>query len=573
MNLLHDPWMPVRDGEGRRHWIAPDRLSEPAWRAFDANRPDFNGALAQFAIGLLQTTTPVADSIGWRRLLNAPPDADTLRQWFEPVAAAFVLDGDGPRFMQDRYLKLSEKNLRDDDSGGVESIQQLLIDCAGEGEKVKDNTDLFVKRKPSAYGLCECCCATALYTLQANAPGGGRGYLVSIRGGGPLTTLVRSSAAQTLWQDLWLNVMDRGMFDPRSDTGFQRDLQLTFPWLGALRQLQPGGIAALQFEGPKGGPKPLEEERPRLQPSQVTPAHVYWGMPRRIKLDFESSHAGRCDVCGRQAARLISNYITKNYGLNYKGAWNHPLSPYYETKEGWLPLHPQPDGLGYRHWLAWVLGAANDKQSTRVAQVVERALSLDKRTLGGPLRLWAFGYDMDNMKARCWYESTLPIYGLAECSVDSRRGVQAEVARWLAGAELAGMYLRGAVKDAWFSADARGDFSHIDATFWSATEAAFYAQLQALIDAARDGVEGPPLPAREAWHAVLTRTTLRLFDDRFVGAGAVERQNPRRIALAHKQLRNSLYGPKLKLALGLPVKTPANKAPRKAAKRTAKETA
>ena len=101
MNLLQDPWMPVRDAQGRRDWIAPDRLAEAQWRAFDADRPDFNGALAQFAIGLLQTTTPVADSVGWREWFRAPPNADTLRAWFAPVADAFALDGDGPRFMQD----------------------------------------------------------------------------------------------------------------------------------------------------------------------------------------------------------------------------------------------------------------------------------------------------------------------------------------------------------------------------------------------------------------------------------------------------------------------------------------
>ncbi len=573
MNLLHDPWMPVRDSAGQRHWITPDRLAEPQWRAFDADRPDFNGALTQFAIGLLQTTTPVANLIVWERLLKTPPDAATLRDWFEPVAAAFVLDGDGPRFMQDRYLKLSEKKQRDDDSGSVENIQQLLIDCAGEGEKAKDNTDLFVKRKSSSYGLCECCCAAALYTLQANAPGGGRGYLVSIRGGGPLTTLIRGAVDQELWKDLWLNVMDRGMFNPGYDPSVELDPQLTFPWLSALRGLQPGGIATLEFEGPKGGPKPLDEERPRLQPSQVTPAHVYWGMPRRIKLEFESAKAGECDVCGRHSTRLVTHYLTKNYGLNYKGEWNHPLSPYYETKEGWLPLHPQPDGLGYRHWLAWVLGAASERQTTRVAQIVDRALTLPHRTTGGPLRLWAFGYDMDNMKARCWYESTLPVYGLGDCSNDARGGVRAEVGRWLAAAELAGSYLRGAVKDAWFSADARGEFSHVDATFWAATESAFYKQLQALIETVAADTDHPALPAREAWHAMLTRTALHLFDGNFVGTGAIERQNPRRAALAHRQLRNSLYGPKLRLALGLPVDAAAAKPARKSSKRTTKESA
>ena len=59
MNLLHDPWMPVRDVAGARCWITPEQWSDPRWRAFDADRPDFNGALMQFAIGLLQTTTPL----------------------------------------------------------------------------------------------------------------------------------------------------------------------------------------------------------------------------------------------------------------------------------------------------------------------------------------------------------------------------------------------------------------------------------------------------------------------------------------------------------------------------------
>ena len=544
MNLLHDPWMPVRDGQGQRHWIAPDQLSDPAWHAFDADRPDFNGALAQFAIGLLQTTTPVDNSIEWRNLLNAPPDASTLQQWFAPVAAAFVLDGDGPRFMQDLDLG--------SDGVVVNEIGALLIESPGE-QTIKNNADHFVKRC-QVNALCRSCAALAVLTLQLNAPAGGAGHRTGLRGGGPLTTLVLAPGEASLWQNLWMNVVDRPDFLARGGDPAQVDPQRSFPWLGPL--------CALQAPTPQG----------EMAQSQVHPAHLFWAMPRRIRLDFGAHAGGSCDICGRAAAELVSHYATKNYGLNYKGAWDHPLSPYYASKEDWLPLHPQPDGLGYRHWLAWVLGAANDRQTTRVASVVGRALSLPARTLGGPLRLWAFGYDMDNMKARCWYESTLPIYGLADCSLGSHKGVQAEVARWLAGAELAGMYLRGAVKDAWFSADARGDFSHIDAAFWSATEAAFYAQLQALIDAARDGVEPPPLPTREVWHTVLTRASLRLFDNSFVGGGPVERQNPRRIALAHKQLRNSLYGPKLRQALGLPVEASSAKTPRKSAKRAPKET-
>ena len=532
MNLLHDPWMPVCDGQGRRHWIAPEQLAEPAWRAFDADRPDFNGALAQFAIGLLQTTSPVDTPMDWRRLLNTPPDAATLRAWFEPVSPAFVLDGDGPRFMQD--MDLGSEGI------AVNEIGALLIESPGE-QTLKNNADLFVKRG-QVDSLCPSCAAMALFTLQTNAPSGGAGHRTGLRGGGPLTTLVLAPGNALLWQHLWMNVRERTAFLAQGGNPDFVDPLRSFPWLGPIRALQAEAGAMAQ--------------------SQVHPAHLFWAMPRRIRLDFAAQRSGACDLCGRAGLSLLSHYSTKNYGLNYKGPWSHPLSPYYANKEDWLPLHPQPGGMGYRRWLAWVLGAANDRQTTRVAAVVERALSLPQRTLGGPLRLWAFGYDMDNMKARCWYESTLPLYGLADCSLDARKGVQSEVARWLGAAELAALYLRGAVKDAWFSTDARGDFSHIDAAFWSATEPAFYRQLQSLIDAARDGIERPPLPTREAWNSVLARTALRLFDGSFVGTGAVERQSPRRAALAHRQLRKNLNGPKLKQALGLPVQAAAAKTTR-----------
>ncbi len=536
MNLLHDPWMPVRDAQGHRHWITPDQLSDAQWLAFDADRPDFNGALAQFAIGLLQTTTPVADGIAWRGLFNAPPDATTLRAWFEPVAAAFELDGDGPRFMQDFGLG--------SDGVAVNDISALLIEAPGENA-VKNNTDHFVKRA-RVRGLCSACAATALFTLQTNAPLGGAGHRTGLRGGGPLTTLVLAPPGGCLWHGLWMNVRDRPSFLAQGGNADMTDLPHSFPWMAPITDLQ--------------------SQQGELAQAQVHPAHLYWAMPRRIRLETGLHQAGVCDGCGRPSVQLIGRYSTKNHGLNYKGSWTHPLSPYYETKEGWLPVHPQPGGMGYRHWLAWVLGASSDKKSTRVAQIVDRALQLPHRQTGGYLRLWTFGYDMDNMKARCWYESTLPLYGLADCDRDTRRGVQAEVGGWLAAAEMAGMYLRGAVKDAWFSADARGEFGHVDASFWAATEAPFYRQLQALIESARKGEEPPALPVRVAWHAILVRCALRLFDTAFVGAGVIERQNPRRTALAHQQLRRNLYGPKLRLALGLPVDEPQSKPARKSTK-------
>jgi CRISPR system Cascade subunit CasA len=177
--------------------------------------------------------------------------------------------------------------------------------------------------------------------------------------------------------------------------------------------------------------------------------------------------------------------------------------------------------------------------------------------------LWAFGYDMDNMKARCWYESRIPLYGLADCPKDVQREVEVEVGQHLAAAELAAFFLRSGVKDAWFGADARGDFSHIDASFWGSTEPAFYRQLERRIAAARDGQEFDRTAAAEQWLATLKQAITRLFDEVFVGAGAIERQHPRRAAEARRKLMAGLRGNKLRESLGLPVSEPAAKKARK----------
>ena len=97
MNLLEEKWLPVRRSTGQIDWIAPHQIAEPDIVAFAANRADFNGALAQMMIGLLQTTTPVDDEGDWENLLVAPPAAEALQKWFAPTSDAFVLDGDGAR--------------------------------------------------------------------------------------------------------------------------------------------------------------------------------------------------------------------------------------------------------------------------------------------------------------------------------------------------------------------------------------------------------------------------------------------------------------------------------------------
>ncbi|MCL5974965.1 MAG: type I-E CRISPR-associated protein Cse1/CasA [Gammaproteobacteria bacterium] len=527
MNLLDESWIPVRRSNGEQDWITPLQITDPTIVALDARRPDFNGALIQFLIGLVQTTTPMDSEIEWKQWNEQPPSVEELKKWFEPVHEAFLFDGDGARFMQDFDLRTAgakDKNFN--------SISALLIEAPGENT-LKENKDHFIKRN-TVNSLCLGCSAIALFTLQTNAPSGGAGHNTSIRGGGPLTTLVIAGDTNSLWQTVWLNIQKHSDFLAANGDSTKTDLEYSFPWVNEMKTLQA-----------EGG---------QLTPIQVHPAHNFWGTPRRIRLDLDHISAGECDCCGRQSEFLVERYITKAKGFDYKGGWRHSLSPYYENKPGeMLPLHPQPGGIGYKHWLAWSLGLQGNKKNVQPASIVSYVLE-SQRLKGKQCRLYAFGYDMDNMKARCWYESTLPLYGLSEKNKYEQHSVQREIQRWLEAVDLAAFYLRSAVKSSWFGdgVDARGDYAFIDASFWSQTENGFYQLLRSLIDQAREEDEDIVFtPLREQWRDLLIKTAIRLFDADLVGAAPIAQQNPRRTAEAYNRLCASLRGDKLKEALGL----------------------
>lgn len=518
MNLLDDAWMPIRRHDGSRGWIAPHQLGEPTLAAFDACRPDFNGALAQFAIGLLQSCTPVEGRSAWSKGLTAPPDTATLRDWFDPVRSAFELDGDGARFMQDFEL-------RDGDPIGIGS---LLIDSPGNNTLEK-NRDHFVKRG-RVEALCPACAGLALFTLQLNGPAVGSGYFTGLREDGPLTTLLTAGGNDTpLWTQLWLNVSPRDRWLADGVPQGKDALNFRFPWMAPQTAQQP----------PDG----------QTTPVQTHPDQVFWATPQRIRLDMYDLPAGECDLCGRESTQLVQQYNRRTHGLNYQGAWRHPLSPYYETKTGMRPVRPLPDGLGWRHWAGWVLGLNSGQKRIEPATAL-RNLDRLERSLGQPLQLWVFGFEMNKGKARCWYDSTLPLYHLADLGAAEQRALRDEVGAWVAGTHQAARYLVQAVKNAWFSADAPGDFSFVDAAFWSRTEGTFYHLLQQAI--AAPALEQQQ-PRAQSLLTALKHTALALFDHDFVGAGPVTAVNPARVARAHHRLLGQLGGDELRRLLLLPV--------------------
>ncbi len=414
-------------------------------------------------------------------MLLKPPDPDTVRDALAPIAPAFNLDGNGPRFMQDA----------DAGDGKESTIDNLLIGMPEE-TKISDNTDWFVKRG-TVKGLCPYCAGAALFTLQTNAPAGGRGHMTSLRGGGPLTSVI---LGPTLWQTVWGNIINREEWDD-DETPVTADDVRRFPWMGAIR---------------------ISDEGVQTTPGDAHPDQAFWGIPRRIFLDFEDARPGTCDLCGEENQQIITHLRTKPYGVKYAG-WIHPLSPYYRKDKSaveLLPLHLQQDGITYQNWLGTVI---NDK--TKGTQISRNVTLFSGRTPpgkvrqiysghGGRPRLWLFGYDMDNKKPRCYYQGTMPIITTGEDWAATFEDLAAGMVR---AASEAANNVRWCVKVALFDnpSDVKGDLSVITARFYQATEEPFFQGLEKAAAALTDG--GDTAAIRQQWHETLTTTGKRLFDE------------------------------------------------------------
>ncbi len=522
LNLIRDRWIPVQSENDTIDIIAPweitrNHTTTPAITIITP-RPDFDGSLVQFLIGLCQTVLPPEDDEDWRELLFNPPEPAELKAAFEPIADAFNLYGSGPRFMQETGLE----------DGKTWPIDNLLIDMP-EASKNSDNTDWFVKRG-LIETLCPACTAMALYTLQTNAPGGGRGHMTSMRGGGPMTTLI---LGPTLWQTVWANVI---VCDSDGNPAVAEDVR-RFPWMGPIR---------------------TSEGKEVTTPKNAHPDQAFWGIPRRILLDEPKGDSqGICSLCGAETDRLAATYQAKPYGVKYAG-WVHPLSPYYSKGKAGaelLPLHPQPGGITYLDWLGLVI---NDPEggsvvARNVTQFARHNRPGRVRELfapnGGKPRLWAFGYDMDNKKPRCYYQGTMPIV-----SVDG--DWQAEFEELAAGmiraTEEMARNVRWCIKVALFDnpADAKGDLSVISARFYQATEEDFYR----LLDGAAVTCDNEEAAAiRREWYNLLGKTADQLFDD-YSQINEIDEIDARRAVNARRLLRNpfSKSNKKIRGYLGIP---------------------
>ncbi|KKF97855.1 type I-E CRISPR-associated protein Cse1/CasA [Methanosarcina mazei] len=508
-NLIREEWIPVQRKDGTKEIIAPWQLtrgleSENPIMELASPRPDFNGALIQFLIGIVQTTMPPKNERAWKNVLMNPPSPEVLKNTFEKVAHAFDLDGDGARFMQDYELKVEDFKKKDEIP-----IEMLLLESQGR--------DLFIK-SGNVKQICRPCLAMALFTLQTNAPQGGRGHRTSLRGGGPLTTIV---GGKHLWQKVWLNIIESEEFDNEEHGNAMKinDADI-FPWMA---------------------PACTSENGREISVSDVNPARVFWAVPRRVVVDYSQNEKDCvCDICGCSMRNPVSSYFTKSYGEAYGASWRHPLTPYYNNKKDKLPSHVNEGGITYRYWPGSVFNSSEmGENALTIHKFHERKMKL---SYIDPLfkqesQICFFGYDIhNNILTRCWYEGQMPLITIEE---KFKNDYEHTVVQLVKISEYIVSRIKSCIKIAIFDPERemKGKFSFfslVESRFWKDTESEFYDILHELHEIVLNGEDKVEIKLK--WLKYLSNKALDLFDE-YSQSDFMGIANPKRIADARKNLR------------------------------------
>lgn len=508
LNLLQDAWIPVIRSGGDRNLISPADITNDTNQNpiidIDWPRPDFRVATLELLTGIFATMFPPEESDDWIERWHTPPQTEQLQTALHPFVHAFNLDAEGPRFLQDF------ENL----VASPEPVERLLIETPGDSTTSK-NTDLLIHRD-RVRSISRATAAIALYTFQSWSPAGGAGNRTGLRGGGPLVAMVLPGARPSLWHTIWANV-------PTGEIPISAEWPRVFPWLTSTLTSEAGASP--------------------VTPQSSHPLQRWWGMPRRIRLDFTPSDTPQpCDLTAEPDSIQVKTWRQRPRGANYV-MWGgqHPLTPYYQqkTETEKLPVHPQPGGIGYQHWLGLVVASSDGLRQPAATIITWRERSPDTDVRGA--RIIVAGFDMDNMKARGFVESEMPLP--VDANAEARLNLDLAARRMVESADLVGSRLRSAVREALFSsgANVKSDanlFNAVRERFWEATQTSFFALLET---AARNSGELAE-DHRHAWLDHMRRVALALFDEAVPLNPDSDPKNAQRISRARRFLGMALWG-------------------------------
>lgn len=285
MNLLEDPWIPVRakGGAGDFRLLSyRELLCEPgAWQV-SLPRDDLELACVQLLVCMTQVMFLPKDDRTLRERLAKPLARATFDAGVAPCREWFDLDHPTQPFMQSRGVSASDET----------PIQKLLIGLP-EG-----NNHAFFNEVGEVRHVSGPVAAIALFNQASNSPSFGGGFKGGLRGSAPITTLVASKSSQ-LRETVWLNV-------------------LTLP---RIQERLPGWTLDLDRDQPTWV-KPIRKDQ-TVRWSEIGLIRGLFWQPARVEL-VRSQKEAPCDLLGGARAPGYSGFRKEKFKFGVEGIWPHP---------------------------------------------------------------------------------------------------------------------------------------------------------------------------------------------------------------------------------------------------------
>lgn len=296
MNLLKDPWIPVRADGGTGAFCLltyQQLLCEPDNWQVSLPRDDLELACVQLLVCMTQVMfmpvgDPASDPNGNKTLrarITKPLSPDEFAAGIKPCHDWFDLDHPTQPFMQSRGVK-AEK---------VTPIQKILIGLP-EG-----NNHAFFNNVGEVKKLSGALTAVALFNQASNANSMGGGFKGNLRGGtNPYLTPVNIFViGKELRETIWHNV-------------------LTLP---RIQKLLPGWKPDFEHDQPTWV-KPIKANESIKWNDIGLVRGLFW-QPTRLELVQEKSPHS-CDMLEGNPVQVYAVFLKEQFKFSVDGLWPHP---------------------------------------------------------------------------------------------------------------------------------------------------------------------------------------------------------------------------------------------------------
>lgn len=283
MNLLCDPWIPVRADGGTgafRLLTYRELLCQPGTWRVSLPRDDLELACLQLLVSMTQIMfLPENDDELLDRMDEPLTDAE-FETGIAPCADWFDLRHPTQPFMQTRGVKAKEDT----------PIQKLLIGLPD------GNNHCFFNEVGEVAALSAPAAAIALFNQAINCPSFGGGFKGSLRGGAPITTLVDGP---DLRQQVWRNVLtEERILDDLPD--WHHDLTRNLPtWVDPIK------------------------EKEKIHWDRIGLARGLLWQPAHVEL-VPAAGPSTCDLLGIEADTAYGGFRKEKFNFQLEGTWSHP---------------------------------------------------------------------------------------------------------------------------------------------------------------------------------------------------------------------------------------------------------